>query len=212
MSLTLRGKDIPLSQIKPRAYCEMMHAERLPTAQTRWVAEGTDFGTDWSKVYALPFQASASTRLQSLQYRITHRYFPTRRFLFIRGVTEDPFCDNCGEVETLSHLFCTCPAVQPFWDALLEIINSRVENGIFTERDILFGGIKSNAVVNMILLVAKQFLIHCRQRDYAPNLRAFRPTLLRAFDTEKASAVKNGKLDHFRERWAPFLQDDTLCL
>ena len=90
-TISLNEKDIPINIVRPNVWYQTMTPERVPTAQLRWVAEGVDFRLDWSQVFALPFRVTTSTRLQSLQYRITHRYFPTRRFLFTRAIIDDPF-------------------------------------------------------------------------------------------------------------------------
>ena len=172
-SVWLNGKDIPLSKIKSCLLYQVLVPERLPTAQVRWVAEGVDFSSDWSKLYALPFHVTTSTRLQSLQYRIMHRYFPTRRFLFTRGVVDDTFCDNCGEVETMPHLFFNCSMLRPFWDDLLCAINRKRPGISLTENDVMFGGIRLPAVVNLVIMVAKQFMTYNRHRDSMSNMQAF---------------------------------------
>ena len=65
----------------------------IPSSQRRWVSNGIDFDK-WEMVYKRAFKTTASTKLQSLQYRVIHRYFPMRRFLHTRQVVSDPFCDN----------------------------------------------------------------------------------------------------------------------
>ena len=211
--VSLNGKDLSVSKVRSCLLYQAMVPERVPTAQSRWATEGIDFGADWCKVYDMPFRVTASTKLQSLQYRITHRYFPTRRFLFTRRIIDDPFCDNCGEVETMQHLFFKCSAVRPFWNDLIEAINVRRTTEISpTENEIMFGGSGYPAVLNLIIIVAKQFIANNRYRDSASSLQAFRPMLQKVFEMEKVTARKNGKCDLFRTKWSPFTHGGVLCL
>lgn len=106
--IEIGGREIVVRNLRPSMAYKAMLSERVPTAQTRWARDGLDFGSDWCQVYSLPFKVTESTKLQSLQFRILHRYFPTRRFLCIRKVIDDPFCENCGEIETITHLFMRC--------------------------------------------------------------------------------------------------------
>ena len=170
------------------------------------------FCSDWTKLYALPFHVTTSRRLQCLQYRITHRYFPTRRFLFTRGVVDDPFCDNCGEVETMPHLFFNCSMLRPFWDGLLCAINRKRPEISLSEYDVMFGGIRLPAVVNLVIMLAKQFITYNRHRDSMSNMQAFRSMLLKAFEMERTVAVKRGRIDNFRKRLALLTENNTLTL
>ena len=73
--ITLKGKDTPLSRMKARSFYPLLIPYSIPTAQIRWEAKGINFGADWSKVYKLAFNSTASTKLQSLQFKILHIFF-----------------------------------------------------------------------------------------------------------------------------------------
>ena len=110
-----------------------------PTAQSRWEQEGVDFGERWIHIYRIPFEVTTSTRLQTLQYRIVQRYFPTRRYLYSRRVIDDPFCDDCGLVDSLYttkeiviyHYFFECHEVREFWNEaeVKNLVNSSTHVG-----------------------------------------------------------------------------------
>ena len=94
----------------------------------------------------------------------------------------------------------------------MEAINSKMETELrLTGKDVMFGGIRFPAIVNLIILVAKQFITYARHRDSASNMQAFRPMLLRMFEMEKVIAKKRGKCEQFRKRWLPFIRDGVLC-
>ena len=78
----------------------------IPTAQRRWETEGMDFGVDWSNAYEMPFKVTKSTRLQSFQYKNSPQILPYEAMpirMYVRSVVDDPFCNNCGETETIEH-------------------------------------------------------------------------------------------------------------
>ena len=68
----------------------------------------------WQRHYKIPFQVTHDTKLQWLQYRITHRILGTNSYLFkIRYINSD-VCSFCSrEKETIKHLFWDCIYINP---------------------------------------------------------------------------------------------------
>ena len=62
----------------------------------------------------MAFISSRETKLQSLQFKIIHRIFPCRNYLFRRKIIDSPECRICGETDTLVHFFLTCRVVGQF--------------------------------------------------------------------------------------------------
>ena len=70
-----------------------------------------------------------------------------------KNVIDDPFCDNCGETETLVHFFFECAEVRTFWDQLTRILNSRLPPGkriILTRSEVIFGGIHCKLILTRV--------------------------------------------------------------
>ena len=78
--LVVNGKEMSIAMLRPSFVYALLVPYSIPTAQKRWETDGVNFGNNWDKVYERPFKVTTSTKLQSLQYKITHRFFPTRRF------------------------------------------------------------------------------------------------------------------------------------
>ena len=95
---------IEMTSVKCRDFYAELIDKRAPTAQTKWVEEGYT-GIAWTSVYEIPYKCCASTKLQSLQFRVLNRYIPTRKFLCTRNVVGSPLCLTCFEIDTLQH-FC----------------------------------------------------------------------------------------------------------
>ena len=81
-----RGKHMPVRLLKARNVYQNFIEKTKPTAEHRWEWEGYRF-RNWEKIYSIPYTCTTSTRLQSLHFRIVHRYVPTLKFLHIRNVT-----------------------------------------------------------------------------------------------------------------------------
>ena len=158
---------------------------------------------DWESVYERAFKTT--TRLQSLQFIIIHRYFPTRRFLCTRQVVNDPFCDNCGLVDGLEHYFFDCAEVHDFWLELEEIINAKGIAMRFARQEVLFGADRFSSIINLIDLVAKQFIVNQNYDNGCKGMPLFRAALLKMFNMEKLIAIKNDRIEKFRIRWAAFV-------
>ena len=211
--IVIQGKEVALSNIKSSYFYIKQIPDNIPNAQRRWEAEGIDFGNDWRSIYEMSFKVTTSTRLQSLQHRIIHRYFPNRKFLYTRQVINDPFCDNCGEVDTLQHYVLWCADLHSFWRELAGTVNVKMTAATTVEfncRNILFGCSSYTNVINLIVLVAKQFIVTQHMNDVTPNVQAFRPALLKMFNMEKCIAYKNMEMVSLRTRWEPFIADGNV--
>ena len=206
--ININDKEVPLRLVKSSFFYALSVPDIIPTAQKRWVEEGVDFGTDWIKIHGRSFRTTASTKLQSLQYKIIHRFFPTRRFLCTRNVISDPFCDNCGEVETIEHYFFLCDETNRFWQDLAIKLNEKFpprQHIIFTCKSVIFGCDKDPALINLFILVAKQAIVIQHYKGEAMNFAVFRSNLVKMFEMEKTNARCRDRMDDFRSRWAAFI-------
>ena len=92
----IKEKNSSLHTVRSNYFYRIQIPEVVPRGQQRLEEKGFNFGSGWGEIYKQAFQITASTKLQSLQYRIMQRFFPTKRFLCIRKVVDNRFCDNCG--------------------------------------------------------------------------------------------------------------------
>ena len=75
----------------------------------------------------------------------------------------------------------------------------------------MFGRLNDSYVVNVIIIVAKQFIVGQRFRDELVSMNPFRYSMLKMFMMEKTNACAKSKLDGFRERWK-YLIDESDAL
>ena len=71
----------------------------------------------------------------------------------------------------------------------------------FDCNDVLFGVDGHPHLVNLIILVAKQFIVNQNYRDGSKEMPAFHAALAKMFEMEKHIAKENNKIDKFRLRW-----------
>jgi len=84
--VTCKGKEIAVTNITCRLLYFLAFKNIIPTAQLRWIGEGIDFGDKWAAIYNLPFKITPSTKLQTLQYKITHIFFSDEKvFVYSAG-------------------------------------------------------------------------------------------------------------------------------
>ena len=207
-SLIVDGKIINMQTVKPSFFYDLLIPSVTPTAQARWEADGVNFGNVWKKVYRRSFQVTTSTKLQSFQFKIIHRYFPTRRFLCIRNVVEDPFCDNCGDVETIEHYFYACEHVKRFWQLLGHGLNNKLQREdriVLDCTTVLFGHEQTRHVVNLIILLGKHFIAQQHYEGVEVTFTRFLAKLFRYFDMEKENARTERKKQKFTDKWSPFI-------
>ena len=76
-----------------------------------------------------------------------------------------------------------------------------------TAVEVIFGNPKRDRIVNMIILVAKQFILQQRYRDKPMTMDIFRQYLLKMFHIEKTNAYLSAKIEKFRRKWQPFISE-----
>ena len=126
--IMIGNKKIIAKNVSSKLFYLDLLSKRDPRAQTRWEDAGYDI--NWTQVYKLPYKCTAATKLHALQYRILHRYIPTHRFLYTRGVTDSDVCRKCSCSDTLEHFF-GCSEVKLLWRYANKITNNNGEKSRF---------------------------------------------------------------------------------
>ena len=153
----------------------------------------------------LPFIVTKDPKLCWFQYRLLHRILPTNVLLFKMKIKDTTSCAFCNtEEETLLHLFFHCNIVNKFWGDLLSWIELNANTTVqFEKETIIFGKKfrKCGNCLNLILLLAKQFIFTQKIRNRPLDVDAFTVLLKNYFMIEKYIFAKNNKLVKFYKRW-----------
>ena len=179
-----------------------------PTCYYKWESEYFYATFDWDLINVIPYECTTETFLQSLQFKIIHRYFPCNYRLHLWNIVEDSKCTYCNIVDTLNHYFAECQVVKGFWESVkrwfLRVFQFIIN---FTPLDILLGipnYDNSNVIMNLnfVILFAKYFIHDCKKNDKPVDFYHFQVKLkTRMVIEEYRSELYNRKLD-FLVKWS----------
>lgn len=158
--------DIAKSSTKVWYESLLVEAQITIKRQTSWEQElplQQDTDVDWQERYSAPYKASRETKLQSFAFKIAHRLIPCAHFLKKIRIRESEECQECKEVDTITHYLFDCMEVQQFWQRVVkwfdDFTHISLEN--ISKAHFMFGIPKSSRnckTVNWILLVTKFFI------------------------------------------------------
>ena len=181
--IIIGDKKIPAKNVGSKHFYLDVLPKRDPKAQTRWEDAGYDI--NWTQIYKLPYKCTAATKLHALQYRILHRYIPTHRFLYTRGVTDSDDCPKCSCSDTLEYFFLGCSEVTLLWRYVKKILNNSggKEQISLNTTSVIFGISEGTTAQNCIILLAKQFIVTCKlgRKYVSPSAEKFKLHLKKIF-------------------------------
>ena len=183
-----------------------------PTAIAKW--ESLYGVQDWAEIFKLPFTVTFETDIQSLQYKIIHRFFPCNYTLSIwfRDISRE--CSSCLpeiESDTLEHYFIHCKQVVPFWKKFEEMWKSVYKIWFpLTDLDILFGirnsmHIDNIDTLNCCILLSKMYIFKAKNSSVTISFQIFKSLLKEKLELLRYIDTQNARLDTFLDKWGPLL-------
>jgi hypothetical protein len=146
----------------------------------------------------------SNVKLRNIFYRLIHNDFFTRSKMFKFKMTDSAECERCGAEETAKHLLWECSFSQLAWknvNTILEEKNLGLDKIVSYEKIFDFGGTACATLIK--LRIINEFIQIERPKHLAKSKIC---TLInQLIITEKYIAIKNQKLDKFKERWKHFL-------
>ena len=186
----------------------------LPTAQRKWNNELLLPETfQWHKVYILPYKTTCDTNIRWFQYRLLQRILSTNTFLFKIGIAQNNTCSFCRtDTESLLHLFWDCNVVKNFWSDLTNWLKEdcvHINELNISKHDAIFGIYnrkQADSVINLIVLLAKQFIYRMKYKNSVPLIEIFKKSVLLQYNVEKYIAYSNCNWDKFNKKWTSYKQ------
>ena len=191
-------------------YCSLASDIRTPTAIARWEHYQIQ-PRCWRDIYELPYKCTRSTRLQSLHFRIVHRYIPTRKYLCTRGIVGSPLCLKCFELDDFQHFFFDCTDVKDIWNAILIKLKNKfnLSSAFGTFQSVIFGCPDAPLIVNLILLITKQYIVSCKlsynDMTQNPNIQCLMGIITKYAQAERMIAQQQKKLEKYYAKWNSLL-------
>lgn len=180
------NKRIPITTISTRQLYNTIKPDVIPTATQRWEYQGL-VPDNWAEVFYIPYSCTASTKLQSFQYQLLHRYLPTRKFLHVRGLVDSANCLRCVSADTLVHYLFTCHPTRDYWNKVFNFINSHVRptRVMCNVRNVIFGVPDAPPIVNLMILCGKHYLHMRKAKGQTLVFEMLKSYLKSVYETEK---------------------------
>ena len=147
------------------------------------------------------------TQLRDFQYRLLTNLLVFNCHLFAWKIKPTDTCSFCKKApENTKHFLTECEVTQNFWK---EVEHLCTENGlavenVLTKYNIVFGWAnKPNHIINLIIVLGKQYLYSSRCMGKLPCIKQFKVKLKTMYDVEWYIAKKNNKLNKHYRKWTP---------
>ena len=182
-----------------------------PTSYFKWESYYYYANFDWESINKIPYECTTETYLQSLQFKIIHRYFPCKYNLKLWNLADSNLCDHCDEIDTLSHFFAECSAVNSFWRYLRAWFLRNFDFSInFTSLDVLLGipNYEKNMeinILNFVMLFAKCFIYNCRKYNVSVDFYNFLVRLKSRVIVEEYRCKLYNRIMKYETKWTKLL-------
>ena len=184
----IRDNIIGSSVIKPRC----------------WVYFETEF--DYVEIYKRSFQLFTDTTSRIFQYKFLNNLLVNKFWLKKWGIEENDQCLFCTiDSETQIHIFWECPRVQNFWQQVKDWLVSKSLKVNLSIETIFYGHEKEEDIVNMALILAKQYIHYQRSKKSMLNINGFINFVASYIKMEYYSAEKSNKVVNYMHKWEKFI-------
>lgn len=174
--MNINSQEFDLKKSVPRDWYQAIvkGSQQEIKRKHTWITElsqpNEEVQIDWEAVYTLPYKVIRDTKIQSFQYRVIHHIITCKKYLRDIRMKQESACNKCGEEDTITHFFVSCPSIGAFWDKIYGWCDNFIglKLDFLTDCELLLGMTKDNGnpkvfrMTNWLILAAKYY-IH-RQR------------------------------------------------
>ena len=212
-SVKIDSKHRDLKSVKCKEFYHTFVKQKYTRAKSLYKWEElyyfADF--DWQELFLIPYRYCRETSIQSLQFQIINRYFPSNSILNTWHNTNET-CNKCGGIDTIEHYFYHCDPIKKLWTDFMKWYKE-VHNVTFTLGclDVVFGIVNTNqnpvlTSLNYCILSGKAFIRKQNMQNANIALNAFLAELKRRLVIEKYITTQKGTLDKFNQDFGQLLQ------
>ena len=142
------------------------------------------------------------SKLQWLQFRISHRIIATNSYLFQIKYKDSDKCSFCNrEKETIIHLFWDCIFVNPLWGEFRSwYIDKCSEYILLNGSDVIFGKVNVSVTLNLLILLVKCYIYTQRVNERLVAFSGFLSYLKHYQRIEKSIYFRKNDIDSFHRR------------
>jgi hypothetical protein len=134
---------------------------------------------DWKNIYQNASRLTADTKIQTFQFKITHRILACKLNLRIWKIEENDICNKCNtEIDTIEHHLVMCTETLEFWSQVRNwwqsITGANFAVGIY---DLIFGlpNEENDKIINQFnfLLLFTRYYIYANKQAARTNLQLY---------------------------------------
>ena len=203
------SQDVPFPSTSTVLYWNLINkVESPPTSQRKYEETFPTVHLPWQKIYLLPRSVTLDSITREFQYKFLNRIIYTSKALYKMGIVSSPTCTFCRKSEeSLEHLFIYCEFSRDFWLSVtlwlkdffkdLDVLNAtNIIFGFFTEDYLL---------LNHILIICKQVIFQCRNRNIKPSLSLLKVKLKYVYKLECSITKQKDSLETRQKKWKKLL-------
>ena len=147
-------------------------------------------------------------RSKYFHYQVLHRTIVTNRKLLQFNMRMDEKCDNCGEIETITHLLYNCTTTKRIWASTLDWLTPLIREEIYhDEKSILIGNTKNTILVNYIFIILKHEIYKFKWKKIPYKLIFLKRSLKNYMNIELYNGRTTGKERKVLGKWSPLMND-----
>ena len=182
---------------------------KRPTSESKW-NEKLNFEIDenmFNLIYVNEHGLTTDTRINNLQFKITHRILPCNYFLQIWKIKNSNLCTWCNDIDTIEHYIVKCKDTHNLWKTILNWWASNNETWFHVDTyEILFGipNERNETIINQlnyIILIAKYYIYIQKQKNMLLDLYEFLLECKNRLNIKEEIMSAAGKLETFQEQW-----------
>ena len=140
---------------------------------------------DWQIYFDIVKRCCRDPYLRNFQYKFLHRIVPTNVFLYkirLKDTKLCTFCKSCDE--TVEHLFYDCPVTKNFLKQFFDQLKLYYSNIELDKKHFLLGFSEESLLLNLLVIIAKQYIFKCKLDEKKPNLTELRGKIKKYMSTE----------------------------
>ena len=162
----------------------------------------------WKAIQLHAFKITLSTNHRLFQFKLLSNKITTNVLRHRWDRTISDRCFFCTQkAETTLHLFWECDIVQAFWQKIIKWMDyiCKVKCSLIITMVILNQSRdEHSALIDMIVLLAKQYIYATKCLGEKLNVRAFLGKIHRMYIIEKEIAFQTNKVKNFRKKWVKY--------
>jgi len=156
----------------------------------------------------LPRSVTLDSKTREFQYKFLNRIIYTSKALYKMGIVSSPTCTFCRKSEeSLEHLFIYREFSRGFWVSVTLWLKDFFKDlDVLNATNIIFGFfIEDYLLLNHILIICKQVIFQCRNRNIKPSLSLLKVKLKYVYKLECSIAKQKDSLETHQKKWKKLL-------